>query len=163
MFAAAAIFKRTTENLLQSIDGVVVYPSDREVSGSAFTAVRGSLPEVVRDRAATQKSKMPIHGSISAVFGSNHRCRRNSSEKGQVRAIQEVAFKSSSTSLCERTQGFLGLLNYCREFLHNISSVLAPLYKLLKKRVSGTKNSDDPKNFLACDASSVDIGAVLSH
>ena len=36
------------------------------MSGSAFTAVRESPPEVVLGRAATQENEMPVYGSIDA-------------------------------------------------------------------------------------------------
>ena len=51
--------------------------------------------------------------------------------KDKVRAIQQAP---ATTSVKELT-AFLGLLNSYSKFLHNISSLLAPLYKLLKKGV----------------------------
>ena len=49
----------------------------------------------------------------------------------KVRAIQEAPAPTSVKEL----KALLGLLNYYSKFLHNISSVLAPLYKLVKKGV----------------------------
>ena len=102
--------------------------------------------------------------------------------KDKIRAIQEALAPTSVKEL----KAFLGLLNYYSKFLHNISSVLAPLYKLLKKGVKwhlGNKQETAFKEskralisqkdlihydarkplILACDASPVGVGAVLSH
>ena len=35
----------------------------------------------------------------------------------------------------EQVQSFLGLCNYYHRFIHNFSTVFAPLYKLLKKNI----------------------------
>ena len=51
--------------------------------------------------------------------------------KDKVRAIQEAPAPTSVKEL----KAFLGLLNYYSKFVHNISSVLASLYKLRKKEV----------------------------
>ena len=83
-------------------------------------------------------------------------------------------------------KSFLGLLNYYGKFIPNLSTLLAPLHRLLHKqstwtwgseqqgtfdRVKGILTSDsvlahyDPFKplLLACDASPYGVGAVLSH
>ena len=83
-------------------------------------------------------------------------------------------------------KSFLGLLNYYGKFIPNLSTLLAPLHRLLRKqstwtwgseqqgafdRVRGILTSDsvlvhyDPSKplLLACDASPYGVGAVLSH
>ena len=100
----------------------------------------------------------------------------------KTRAIVEAPMPLNVSQL----RSFLGLLNYYGKFLPHLSSVLAPLYVLLKKDSSwcwGKEQQEaikkskellisatvlihfDPKKklVLACDASPYGIGAVLSH
>lgn len=100
----------------------------------------------------------------------------------KVQAVQEAPPPRNVGEL----KSFIGLLTYYSKFLRNLSTLLAPLYKLLKRHVSWrlTKEQDrafkkskelllssqvlvhfDPKLpiRLACDASDYGIGAVMSH
>ena len=52
--------------------------------------------------------------------------------KGKIQAIAEVPESQNVSQL----KAFLGMLNYYAKFLPNISSRLAPLYKLFQKAVS---------------------------
>jgi hypothetical protein len=52
----------------------------------------------------------------------------------KVRAITEKPAPKNMTQL----QAFLGLINYYGKFIKNLSTLLAPLYKLLEKRTHWT-------------------------
>ena len=96
----------------------------------------------------------------------------------KVRAIQEAP--------TPKNVSYLGLLSYYSKFLPNVSTVLAPLYQLLKHKQPWKWKEAQNKSFenskqlllssqvlvyfdpsldicLACDASDYGIGAVLSH
>ena len=83
-------------------------------------------------------------------------------------------------------RSFCGLANYYGKFVHNMASILSPLYKLLKKYVTFHWSKDCNESFLqikkeitsnkilchfdpckpiilTCDASNNGIGAILSH
>ena len=83
-------------------------------------------------------------------------------------------------------KSYLGLLTYYGKFLPNLSSILSPLYRLLRKNVLWRWAEEEERAFktskelltsqkflahfddsleliLACDASAYGIGAVLSH
>ena len=97
-------------------------------------------------------------------------------------AIQHAPTPTDATQL----KSYLGLLSYYGRFLSNLSSRLAPLYKLLGKGVPWEWSSTQNQAFrnskewltsskllvhfnprlpllLACDASAYRIGAVLAH
>ena len=100
----------------------------------------------------------------------------------KVKAIQEAPRPKNVSEL----RSFIDILNYYGKFLSNLSSKLAPLYKLLQNhsRWKWTDNqeqafqaakqalqadtllvhyNEDLPLVLACDASPQGIGAVLSH
>ena len=102
--------------------------------------------------------------------------------EGKIRAIIEATVPQNVSQL----KAFLGMLNYYAKFLPNVSSRLAPLYKLLQKAVNWSWGSEQQKSFqeakdalvsakvlvhydptkeliLSCDASPYRVGAVLSH
>lgn len=100
----------------------------------------------------------------------------------KVEAIKDAPTPSNVTEL----KAYLGLLNYYNKFLPSLSTILAPVHKLLKKdtklqwedaqQTAFEKSKDmmqsaevlvhyDPEKdiVLSCDASPYGLGVVLSH
>ena len=81
----------------------------------------------------TQGSKVSVH---EASFGLECRGHRVDTEgfhpvEAKVKAIQEAPAPKNPTEL----KSFLGMLNFYRKFLPNLSSILEPLHSLLRKDV----------------------------
>ncbi len=99
--------------------------------------------------------------------------------KEKVRVISEAPAPLNVTQLLS----FLGVVNYYSKFLPNLSTMLAPLYRLLQKQTHGFGMLNRIKHFmkprltecllihyapqkelaLSCDASPYGVGTVLSH
>ncbi|CAC5397393.1 unnamed protein product [Mytilus coruscus] len=86
----------------------------------------------------------------------------------KIKAILDTPEPQNVTQV----RSILGLMNYYNNFLPNISSVVRPLHRLLEKDVKWDWNEEckvlchyDPEIpiRLACDASPLGLGVVLSH
>ena len=184
--SAPSIFQRTMEGILQGIDHVSIYIDDILITGRSEREHLQRLDEVLTrlETAGMRLRKSKCAFMQSAVDYLGHRIAGDGLHPtpDKIRAITEAPAPTNVQQL----RAFLGLVNYYAKFLPNLSSVLAPLYRLLQKdskwswgRVedsafqeakSGLTSSSvlthyDPSKelFLDCDASPYGVGAVLSH
>ena len=184
--AAPAIFQRTIKSILQGIPNVCMYLNDILVTGKTTAEHLRTLEEVLeRLESAGVKLK---RGKCSFLLLSVEYLGHHISAEGlrptkeKVRAIADAPAPQDVSQL----RSFLGLVNYYGKFLPQLSSTLAPLYRLLEKkqrwswgeaqteafRKTKTQLTSscllahyDPEKdlILACDASPYGIGAVLNH
>ena len=184
--SAPSIFQRTIENLLQGIKGVSVYIDDILLTGSTLhehlqildavlQKLRNSGLRLNRKKCFFLRHQIEYLGHVIDKDGI-----RPTTEK--VRAIQEARTPQNFSEL----RSFFGIINYYHQFLPNLSTTLAPLYRLLQKDVKWTWEQEQEEAFkaakealqddlllvhydetkpliLACDASQYGLGAVLSH
>ena len=184
--SATGIFQRVIESLLQGIDGVVVYLDDILITGSTEEAHLKTLEEMLRrlEQAGLRVKQSKCAFMRPSVCYLGHRIDAEGLHPldDRVRAIRDAPTPTSVSEL----KSYLGMLSYYNKFLPNLSSLLHPLHRLLRKDVPWVWGKSQAKAFvnskklllssnclthfdisreltLACDASNYGLGAVLSH
>lgn len=174
------------ENLLQGIPGVVVYIDDILITGTTEEEHLERLGEVLSrlEKAGLKARRSKCKFMASSVTFLGHMV--DSAGLHLLLEKVEAVQKAPNPQNVQELKSYLGLLSYYSKFLPNLSSVLAPLYALLRQTTRwkwGKKEQEafdrskellttapflvhfDPNLplILACDASEVGIGAVLAH
>ena len=184
--SAPSIFQRTMDNLMRGIKGVSTYIDDILISGSTIDEHLQTLDVVLQklETAGLKLNKSKCFFLHSQVEYLGHIIDKvglhPTAEK--VLAIREAPRPHNVSEL----RSFFGIINYYNRFLPNLSTKLAPLYRLLQKSVPWTWGNSENQAFeaakralqdnsllvhfdekkplvLACDASQYGLGAVLSH
>lgn len=184
--SSPGIFQRKIEQLFGDMPNVGVFLDDVIISGVDDRSHMQTLHEVF---SRLQKYGLKIRKDKCTFFADSvvylgfviskegvHTCPE------KVEAINKVPAPSNVSEL----RSFLGLVMYYAKFVPNISTLLAPLYNLLRKEVkfvwddrcaaafSNVKKlmvsskilahyAPDLPLVLTTDASSVGVGAVISH
>ena len=183
--SAPAIFQRYMESILAGVPGVGVLIDDVIVSAGSEQEHLQRLEEVLKrlsDAGLRLQRKKCQFGTSSVVYLGHHITAegiRPTADK--VGAIERAPEPKNLKEL----QAWLGLVNYYAKFMQNLATELAPLYQLLKKEqkwewgpvqrkaFQKTKSmlkstmtlahfDDAAPVILACDASPVGVGCVLS-
>jgi len=184
--SAPAIFQRTMDSLLQGLKHVCVYIDDILITGKTEEEHLQTLNEVLTrlENAGVRLKKDKCVFMADEVVYLGHRINKEGPQppSEKVRAITDSPAPTNISEL----RAFLGLVNFYGKFMQNLSTLLAPLYKLLRKGVpwrwkaaqqkafQGAKDllkspkllvHYDPKRelILTCDASPYGLGAVLAH
>lgn len=179
-------FQKIMESILQGIDGVVVFLDDILICGKNRKQHIERLETVLQklancglkllcDKCSFFKSKIEYLGYVIDAEGLH-------TSDSKIMAIKNAPIPKSVTQL----KSILGLINYYGKFIKNLSTVLHPLYKLLKVNVKWNWSIECDSAFnkikkllmsskvlvhynaereirLTTDASDYGIGAVISH
>ena len=133
--SAPGIFQRTMETLLQAIPGVVVYLDDILITGRNEQEHLSNLDKVLTnlEEAGLRLNKDKCRFMQAEVVYLGHVIDRTGlhPDKGRIQAITEAPTPQNVTEL----KAYLGLLSYYGKFLQNLSTVQAPLHRLLRKGV----------------------------
>ena len=174
------------ENVLKGIPRVVAYIDDILLIGLTEEAHLQTLEEVLKRLETTgfkaKMSKCQFLRSSVSYLGHRIDARLLHPLPDKVQAIVDAPDPQNVQEL----KSYLGLLSYYGKFLPNLSSVLAPLYRLLRKdylwcwsaveRAAFKSSKElltsskllvhcDPNLdlVLACDTSAYRVGAMLAH
>ncbi|XP_042613167.1 uncharacterized protein K02A2.6-like [Cyprinus carpio] len=184
--SSPAIFQRTIEGVLQGLPYVAVFLDDILVTGRNDGEHLQMLARVLErlQEAGLRLKRSKCTFMEKEVMFLGHKV----DETGlhpvpeKVNAIQNAPSPKTVTEL----KAYLGLLNYYNKFLPNLSTVLAPVHKMLRKDAKWHWGGEqeaafvqskkmlqsvkvlvhyDPQKdvILSCDASPYGLGAVLSH
>ena len=184
--SAPSLFQRIMENLLQGIPGILIYIDDILVTGKTIADHLSNLEVVLTrlEEAGVRLKRDKCSFFLPSVEFLGHRI----SSKGIQPMLEKVEAIHKAPEPLDVTQlkSFLGAVNYYGKFLPDLSTVLAPLYKLLHRDTKWCWGPSQKKSFehvkklltsdhvlvhydsstdlvLACDASPYGVGAVLSH
>ena len=184
--SAPGIFQRTMESLLQGIPKVVVYLDDILVTGLSeedhLLTLQKVLQRIESSGLRLKKNKCKFMVPSVSYLGYKIDAQGLHPLPEKMDAIMKAPSPTSLTEL----KSFLGLLSYYGKFIPNMSTVVHPLYDLLKKSTKWKWTEDEEQAFklakeqltsnsvlihfdpgkevlLSCDASAYGIGAVLSH
>ena len=184
--SAPCIFQRVIESILQGIPGVVAYLDDILVTGSIDQEHLTALEEVLSrlEKAGLRVRKEKCHFMTSSVTYLGYKIGVDGIHPlpQKVEAIKEAPIPTCVMEL----KTYLGLLTHYGKFLHNLSTVVAALYRLLKREHPWRRTAMEQRAFLAskellkssqllvhfdekkplrlaCDASAYGVGAVLAH
>ena len=184
--SAPALFQRAMDTILQGLRGVVCYIDDIMVTGATTEEHLSNLGKVflrLREyglRLNLDKCRFLEESVEYLGYVINKEGIHTSSKK-----VQAVLDAPPPTDLGE-LRSFLSLVNYYGKFIRNLSELAAPLNQMLQKTMKWNWTSTCQQSFqalktaltsaevlchynprlplsLACDASSVGIGAVIFH
>ena len=184
--SSPGIFQRAMDTLLQGIPGVCTYLDDILVTGVNDEAHKKSLTAVLDRLLQTgvkaKKNKCVFFQEQIEYLGHRIDSQGLRPMENKVKAVKDAPRPTS----VEQLRSYLGLLNHYAKFLPNLSQVLVPLYKLLKKDEKFIWKKEQEEAFeksknllqseallvhydssrplvLICDASPYGLGAVLAH
>lgn len=183
--SAVSIFQRIMENVMKDLN-VVVYLDDLLVMGRDETEHLMNLDKVLQqlqeNGLRVEKAKCDFGKTQIEYLGHMLDGKGVYPSKDKVRAVHDAPTPTNIKEL----RAFLGLVNYYGRFLPQQSTVLAPLYRLLKDQTKWGWSKVEQNAFdrckemlasdkvlvhydpnlplsLACDASAYGIGAVIQH
>uniref|UniRef100_A0AAV2K5K2 Gypsy retrotransposon integrase-like protein 1 n=1 Tax=Knipowitschia caucasica TaxID=637954 RepID=A0AAV2K5K2_KNICA len=184
--SSPAIFQRMMEGLLSRIPNVAVYLDDILLTGRSDHEHLETLNEVLRRLQEAglrlKRNKCAFLEREAEFLGHKVDSAGLHPPPNKVKAVGQAPAPKNVTEL----KSYLGLLNYYNRFLPNLSTLLAPLHKLLRKDTPWCWKEEQERAFgeskkllqsskvlvhydsqkdllLACDASPYGVGAVLSH
>lgn len=184
--SACAIWQREMENILNGIQGVFVLLDDIRIAGKTEEELLNRLELVLKklhdhnikinhDKCEFFKDEIEFCGYVIDKYGLHK-------SKTKIDAIERMPRPQNESEV----RSFIGFVTYYNHFIANVSQILRPLNKLLRKdakffwseecqqaflRAKEEFTSDTCLTFynpklpllLATDASPTGVGAVLSH
>ena len=184
--SAPGIFQRVMESLMPGLLDVIVYIDDILVAGATENEPLKRLDDVLTqlEQAGLRAQRSECQFMKPSVTFLGHRV--NADGLHPLPEKVEAVMKALTPCNVQELKLFLRLLLYYSKFLPNLSSVLAPLYHLFRKDTAWRWSEEEEEVFqqstelitlanvlahfnptwplvLACAASALGIGTVLTH
>ena len=184
--SAPAIFQCAMDSLLRDIPGTVVYMDDILVTGrnekEHLQNLEAVLNRLENEGLTLKKPKCKFMMEMIEYLGHIISAQGLHTSKSKTKAILEAPRPQNISQL----RSFLGMINYYSKFLEHLSTKLAQLYTLLKKKSKWKWGPSEDEAFklvkqqlaeapvlehydprkpltLATDASPYGIGAILTR
>jgi hypothetical protein len=183
---ASGIFQSIMKKLLQGIPGVTIFVDDIAITGSSEKEHLENLRKVFEK---LSMAGLRLNRSKCLFFKNNlNYLGFIVNEQGLTKTKErvEAVVKAKPPTNVTEVRSFCGLINYYGKFIKNLSTIMNPMYNLLKKSVPFRWSKECMTSFekvksditsevtlahfdssipitLSCDASHKGIGAVLSH
>lgn len=145
--SSPAIFQRTMEGILKDIPKVTVYLDDILLTGKNDQEHLGALDQVLQRLEESglrlKRGKCKFMEKEVAFLGHQVDATGIHPVPEKVQEVQEAPMPTSVTEL----KANLGLLNFYNRFLPNLSTLLDPLHRLLRKDVCWCWEEDQEKAF----------------
>lgn len=184
--SSPAIFQRHLEELFADLPHVGVFLDDVIITGPTTSTHLDTLHKVF---SRLQQYGLKVKREKCSFFAKEVVYLGHVISKDGVRTCQdkvEAILKTRRPENVSELRAFLGMVNYYSKFVQNVSTILAPLYNLLKANVKFRWTTDCSEAFekikeqlagsdvlvhyspqlpliLTTDASTVGVGAVLAH
>ena len=131
--SAPAVFQRTMDNLLKGLNHVTAYLDDIVVTGTSEEEHLHNLEKLLRrlEEAGVRLKREKCVFFATQVEYLGHLIDKDGlhPSPSKVKAVKDAPTPSNLTEL----RAFLGLINYYRKFIPNVSTELSTLYSLLQK------------------------------
>ncbi|KAK9872173.1 hypothetical protein WA026_016226 [Henosepilachna vigintioctopunctata] len=181
-----AKFQKIMDSLLQGLDGVIVFLDDILITGKdksehlihleqVLNILQNTGLKISKDKCSFFCDEICYLGFVINKFGLHP-------SENKIEAIAKAPIPQNTTQL----KAFLGLINYYGQFVSKLSTILSPLYELLKSETvwKWTDNCQESFNKiksllssapilvhydsslpvkLFTDASDYGVGGVISH
>ena len=184
--SAPAHFQKVMETVLQGSEDCVSFYDDILIGGKNVEKHVENLRKVLTklSEAGFKIKREKCNFFVDEICYLGYKINKDGlhTTEEKIAAIRDAPVPKSITEL----KSFLGLVNYYAKFVPNISTILFPLYQLLKKKVNYVWSQHCKQAFekikvvlmsasvlvhfnselpivLTCDASNYGVGAVLSH
>lgn len=183
--SAPAIFQRKMKELLKNVPGTQVFLDDVLIAEAkdSYGKTVNKVLEIFRENGIRLWKDKCVFGAQEVTY-LGHKIDRHGLHPAENKL--DTIMEAPAPRNVQELRSFLGLITYYRSFLPNMSSLLAPLYRLLQKDSKWLWAAEEKAAFVAvkntlinsnllvhfdptkelvleCDASPEGIGAVLSH
>ena len=182
--SAPAIWQRSMDQILKGIEGTSCILDDMIITGKDDEEHLAHLEEVLKRLKEHGLSREKCEFFQTKITYCGHEVDQHGLHKTQEKV--DAVVNTPRPENVQQVRSFLGLVNYYHKFLRNLATTLKPLNGLLEQGKPWKWSAEcevafasvkkliasymvlahyDPERplKLACDASPVGVGAVLSH